>query len=61
MYIYISIKVSIYVYLYIYLYIYIIEDAYGDTPPPPASRLLSTAAAVDMEGVELFMKCKSLR
>jgi len=41
--------------IYIYIYIYI-EDAYGDTPPPPVSGFLTTAVTVDMEGVELFVK-----
>ena len=56
----------IYIYPYIYIYIYtypldIIEDAYCDTPPPPVSRFLSTVVTVDMEGVELFVKCKPVR
>mgnify|MGYP006892650602 CR=1 FL=1 len=38
----------------------IIEDAYGDTPPPPVSGFLTTAVTVDMEGVELSVKRKSL-
>ena len=49
--------------LYIICYpplLYIIEDAYGDTPPPPVSGFLSTAVTVDMEGVELSVKRKSL-
>ena len=37
-----------------------IEDAYGDTPPPPVSGFLTTAVTVDMEGVELSVKRKSL-
>ena len=37
-----------------------IEDAYGDPPPPPVSGFLTTAVTVDMEGVELSVKRKSL-
>ena len=50
----------IYIYIYTHTFTYI-EDAYGDTPPPPVSMFLMTVVTVDMEGVELFVERKSLR
>ena len=47
------------IYICVYTHVFI-EDAYGDTPPPPVSGFLTTAVTVDMEGVELSVKRKSL-